>query len=92
MRYVLPYSITKLLTDPRVECCEDERDTGDGYWLYLAPGYYDSESGIHFIHENTGADVARKFKGVKPCDCGSCLLAVRAAQLAEWDGVGPIPN
>ena len=41
-----------------IESVDDERDTGDGYWVYLRPGYV-FDSSTTFIHESTVADVKK---------------------------------
>jgi len=68
----LPKSIAHLVNDPRIQSVDDERDTGDGYWIYLEPGYQDSESDLHLIHEWRVKDLLRKVQGIKPCDCQDC--------------------
>jgi hypothetical protein len=40
---------------PRVGSISDERNSGDGYWIYLANGWYneDFDKGCTIIHEHT---------------------------------------
>ena len=47
-------------TDPRFESWDDERATGDGYWLYCAPGYWNPYLECSFIHEDTVKEVLRQ--------------------------------
>jgi len=59
----------------------DERDRGDGIWFYLRPGFINSVSETHCVHEYTVRDCVSKLKdAVRPCDCDCCrrLLAKKA--------------
>ena len=48
----------------------DERSSGNGWFVYLAPGYqYD---GAHCFGEDTRPAVYKTLKSVKPCDCAEC--------------------
>jgi len=61
-----------------IESISDERDTGDGWWLYLHAGYRNAEGDIHFIHEDTVAEVLKMFrKYVRTCDCDSCKARLK---------------
>ena len=69
----LPYSLQILLSrhQNKVDFVDDERDTGDGYWVYLKPGWIFDHS-TTFIHESSVRDVAAAFKrvtfnGQHPC-------------------------
>ncbi|HNT77275.1 MAG TPA: hypothetical protein PKH77_19860 [Anaerolineae bacterium] len=42
---------------------DDERDTDDGYWLYLKPGYADSD-GETVIHEDRLRDLITRLHTV----------------------------
>lgn len=39
--------------DPRVDSVSDERDTGDGCWVYLRRPYADRSREMACIHEDT---------------------------------------
>lgn len=56
----LPSSLVAALAAKQqyIESVDDERDTGDGYWVYLRPGYV-FDSSTTFIHESTVADVKK---------------------------------
>ena len=56
----LPSSLVAALAGKQqyIESVDDERDTGDGYWVYLRPGYV-FDSSTTFIHESTVADVKK---------------------------------
>ncbi len=45
---------------------------GDGYWIYLKPGYICESLECHFVHEWTVKDCLEAFKSVKPCHCNDC--------------------
>jgi hypothetical protein len=69
----LPKTIQHLVDDPRIQSVDDERDTGDGYWIYLEPGHQDGESYLHLIHEWTVKDLLRKVRGIEACRCEDCV-------------------
>ena len=85
----LPITLQSLLEqDDRIQLIDDERNTNDGYWLYLEPGYIDSESGIHLIHEGCIRDLKAKVQGIVPCDCPDCLVQLgAAARLIQLHGI-----
>lgn len=58
-----------------ISSVSDEKSSGDGYWVYLRPGYVCDE--LHLIHENTIAAVKKKFAKIQKCHCEECtrLLA-----------------
>jgi len=73
----LPISIIKLASDPRVDEILDERDDDNGYWVYLKPGFINTYSETHCIHEWTAADVLSQARtSIEPCDCESCCEAI----------------
>ena len=52
---MLPKSLIQLLEKHRDKIegtIEDETDTGDGYWVYLRPGWCTDDIGLHTIHED----------------------------------------
>jgi hypothetical protein len=59
-------------TDPRVLDYDDERAFGDGWWLFLNPGW--NWDGCHTVHEPTVSGVVRELRRVvrceSGCDCG----------------------
>ena len=61
----LPHSLQVLLSrhQDKVDFVDDERDTGDGYWIYLKPGWIFDYS-TTFIHESTVRNVSAAFKRV----------------------------
>lgn len=46
----------------------DERNSGDGYWVYLKPGWC-IEPELHSIHEETPLECLRKLKDIQRCHC-----------------------
>lgn len=64
----LPASLAKFVARHQVQIAavDDEREVGDGYWLYLDYGW--CVDGVHLIHENTVAAVA-VFRRVTRCNC-----------------------
>ena len=44
------------LKDPRVEDSSDERNTGDGLWLYLKRPWWCSDTDLAVVHEWTVKD------------------------------------
>ena len=69
----LPYSLQVLLSRHRdkVGFVNDERETGDGCWIYLKLGWIFDHS-TTFIHESTVRDVAAAFKRVSANGQHSC--------------------
>ena len=65
----LPSSLQVLLSrhQNKVDLVDDERDTGDGYWIYLKPGWIFDHS-TTFIHESSVRAVAAAFKRVSRDD------------------------
>jgi hypothetical protein len=91
--------IEKIKAHRLVESISDEREwqrtpawadeNGDGFWVYLVPGYQWSGGGIHCIHENSPSEcysLLRDVEACKPgceCDwdkvCSDCGKARRSA-------------
>jgi hypothetical protein len=66
-------------TDKRIDEICDERGFGNGYFVYLKPGFqYD---GAHCFAEDTKADVRRTMQRVKPCTCSDCADRAELARL-----------
>lgn len=63
-----PKSLLKVLADERVESFENETDTGDGYWIYLRPGW--NWEGVHVVHEWNVANALHEFKRITKCEPG----------------------
>lgn len=52
----------------------DERSNGDGYWIYLKPGWIDTMFEVHMVHEDTLAECADQLRNsVEPCTCRDCV-------------------
>lgn len=68
-----------------IEEIEDYRaqgPDGDGYWVHLVPGYRNTMTEIHSVHEDNITQCAAVFQGkfVEPCKCAECLdLIAKAA-------------
>lgn len=68
---LLPASLRRFAS--QVEDFSDERNNGDGLWLYLKPGLcYDGE--VHCVHEYTCRDVVEAFSRVYECECKECQI------------------
>lgn len=64
--------------DPRVVDFSNESDGrggDDGYWFYLAPGWYWDDPGLHSVHEWNVRDMLRAYRSIRPCDCVECRKA-----------------
>lgn len=68
---LLPTSLRKyanLIAD-----VSDERQNGDGYWVYLISGRVNTLHEVHFVHEDTPQECAKLFKlFVDNCHCSDC--------------------
>lgn len=42
-----------IATDPRVQSISDERNMGDGVWVYLKPGFLNGSTDTGTIHESS---------------------------------------
>ena len=67
---MIPKTLQAIQADPRVDDIVDERDTGDGYWVYLKPGWYNPVDGLTMIHEWNVRDVLAKYRQIKPAPDG----------------------
>jgi hypothetical protein len=74
----LPKTLKNLWANNRDKINEivDERSSGDGYWIYLTPGWLCGDLECHFCHEWTVADVLEAFRSVHACDCEECQAAL----------------
>ena len=50
---------------------EEERE-GDGYWIYLKPGWIIPGEWTHFVVEDTKRDARAKLQNAVRCDCEEC--------------------
>lgn len=68
---LLPTSLRKyanLIAD-----VSDERQNGDGFWVYLISGRVNTLHEVHFVHEDTPQECAKLFKlFVDNCHCSDC--------------------
>ena len=62
------------LRDPEVKkYIEDRGDNGDGFWIYLKPGWVDNTgTGAHMVHESSIEESFKFLKWVDKCDCNEC--------------------
>lgn len=47
-----PRTLRELKADPRVSSIGDERDTDDGVWVYLAPGWWNPLDECSVVHRD----------------------------------------
>jgi len=47
----------------------DERNSEEGYWVYLKPGLWSPDDETHCVHEDRIGDIADKLKYVERCPC-----------------------
>lgn len=53
---------------------QTEYRDGDGYWIYLKPGYQcGDDRGTHGIVESTKTAARSRLSSVISCDCDDCL-------------------
>lgn len=71
---------------PSVNVIQDERDNGDGVWIYLNPGWT-SDDGLGAVHEDTITDAVRRHRKVMYCPA----LYVARLWWAYPDQVGLLP-
>ena len=59
--------------DRRIEEVSDERGIGNGYFVYLKPGWaYGGTGEAHCFSEDTIKDIRDSMKLVEPCSCDDC--------------------
>lgn len=68
----LPKTLRPLLDDPRVDEISNEASYGDGYWVYLTPGWIAPSTEAHCVHEWTVRETLEAFREVTPCSCEQC--------------------
>ena len=79
MMKALPKTLKKLIADHPDQFSEGwteqdsfGRDGGWSHWLYLKPGWINTATETHLIHEPTVREVLSMYRAVKPCDCEDC--------------------
>jgi hypothetical protein len=73
-----PKTLHKILADSRVGDWSNEAAYGDGYWIYLNPGW--NWDGVHCVHEWKVKDCVEQFKHISKCEPG-CECG--------WDKINP---
>ncbi len=58
----------------KIQSVSDERDTEEGYWVYLALGWRDPEGETHCIHEDTPGECARSMSHLQRCNAPGCCM------------------
>jgi hypothetical protein len=57
----------------RSDIIQEEYRDGDGYWIYLKPGWQNgADPGTHGIVESTKRDAYSTLTMARPCDCDEC--------------------
>lgn len=71
----LPSFVQKILADPRINARDfsDEREYGDGMWVYSQPGWCFGEEGWHTNHEWKVRVLWQVYKTLMPCSCEECV-------------------
>ncbi len=70
-----------LKVDPRIEEVSDERKCGNGYFVYLKPGWAFGGTGeAHCFTEDTIKDIRESMKAVKVCECDECISLLKGEQ------------
>lgn len=61
----------------KIHSISDERDMGQGFWIYLK-GYtnvsMDSVEPLHTIHENSITECLKQLRCAEKCDCKYCII------------------
>jgi len=62
------------LKDPEVKAhIERTGDNGDGFWIYLKPGWVDNTgTGAHMVHESSIEQAFKYLQWVNKCKCSEC--------------------
>lgn len=90
MRKTLRYLLERY--PDKIDEVNDESRSGDGYWLYLKPGWARYMAGeVHCVHEWNMADLKEGMKEVVPCDCDDCKDRL-AEQAGEPTVLPPSPE
>lgn len=69
-------TIEKVQAHPACAGVADDRQFGDGYWVYTKPGWMIPEMDCHTIHESSIAECYRLIKTAVPCGCRECKDSV----------------
>jgi hypothetical protein len=73
--------IQRIKSHKMVDSISDEREwdripngwrgeNGDGFWIYLVPGFIDPMTEVHCIHENSPSAGYALLSRVRPCEPG----------------------
>jgi hypothetical protein len=73
--------IERIKNHPAVEFVSDEReyrgrppahdpDNGNGFWVYLKPGFFNPSHEVHCIHEPSPSACLPLLRDVRPCEPG----------------------
>lgn len=54
-----------------IEDVSDERAGGDGYWVYLVPGWV-CDDGTHCVHEDNITQCAAALRCIERCTAPNC--------------------
>jgi hypothetical protein len=80
----LPVSLQKLVRENPDKLMEGHteqdsfvRDGSWSHWIYFKPGWINTYTETHCIHEPTVKDCLQHFKGIKRCECESCLIEMK---------------
>ena len=60
----------------RKDLIESTELDGDGFWIYLKPGFHNGLDPLapeHAIHEDTKREAYARLKEVASCTCKECL-------------------
>ena len=61
------------LNDPAVKEYLERTDNGDGFWIYLKPGWIDNTgTGAHMVHESSIEEAFKYLQWVDKCECSEC--------------------
>jgi len=55
-----------------IERDEFEDNSPYSYWIYLKPGWINTQLEAHLIHEATARDAIAHLESIAPCDCDDC--------------------
>jgi len=71
-----PRTVSQLRAHPLVDEVLDERSDDNGWWVYFKPGYINTMTETHCIHEMTVKEVCSQFDYIEKCNCNSCKASV----------------
>ncbi len=64
--------IERIKSDLRVAEVSDERELGDGFWVYLKSGWNNGSAEEHIIHEASPSACLKRFYEIDDCNCDDC--------------------